>query len=119
MAFVLWLWLGVGKQDQSINFILGLPSVNYLSVFPVMGALYAMAWTIPFKADVFGRKQGSIVSLLAFISVCTSLALYNGNLIVGTLAYMFFGFILFGWAMAYLGSLTGAYYEKHILNKAS
>ena len=80
--------------------------------------MYSMAWTLPFSADDFGRKQGTIVSLAAFISVCASLAIYNGNLIFGALAYILFGAILFGWALVYLGTLTGSYYENHIRHNA-
>ena len=117
-TFLLWLLYGAGKPDQNIFLILGLPSKNYLIIFPVIGALYSMAWTLPFNANDFGRKQGAIVSLAAFISLCASLAIYNGNLIFGTLAYMLFGAILFGWALVYLGALTGSYYEKHIRQNA-
>ena len=121
-TLVLWVFLGGPDTEDlelGVRATLGLNSPKPLFVFPIVGTILAIVWTLPFRPNTFGTAQGILVSLLAFTTFCGGLALFSPAFGASFMAYLFFGTFLVGWVQSVIGGYTGSRYNKSFSSDAS
>ena len=121
-TFILWVFLGGPNTEDlelGVRATLGLNSPKPLVVFPIVGTILSVVWTLPFRPDTFGTAQGIFVSLLAFATFCGCLAVFSPSFGAYFIAYLFFGAFLVGWVQFVIGGYTGSRYNKSLQRTAA
>ena len=119
--FIFWYFGRGGKEhlDEAVNIVLNLPHVGYLFAIPIVGTLSSVLWTLAYDPNKFGGWEGLKVSIFSYLSICALVSMFGGIYMpVNFFTFAFFGFVLFGWALAILGLYTGFLFRRNAYGAA-
>jgi len=114
LAGTIFLWFYVGAYTP---LVLGFHHPWLYCTFPFVGAASAACWALPFTPTQFGALSGALIGILTFATVCAYVSLLGFGF-AGFLAYLMFGFILFGWLGVIVGAVSGHLYRGALNHRA-